>query len=101
VQDDRITVFTEKPFTVGHRRGVWGTGGAMAVLAAAEPAFHAHPLGDDDFLGVDPFVVTVSLGLEYVIDGLSLFRSKTHGLLTPFTILKQHLDIHMHNCIHK
>ena len=70
VQDDRITVFAEKPFTFGHRRGVGGTGGTMAVFAAAELAFHTHPLGHDDFLGIDPLVVGVVFGVKYFIDDL-------------------------------
>jgi hypothetical protein len=41
---------------------------------AAEFAFHAHPLGDDDFLGVNPFVVGVALFIEYRIQGLPFFR---------------------------
>jgi hypothetical protein len=60
----------------------------MAVFAAAELALQTHPLGHDDFLGVDPSIVGVALGLEYSIDELPLFRSKTHGLLTPFRHLK-------------
>ena len=55
----------------------------MAVFAAAELAFHAHPLGNDDFLGVDPLIVCVASGLEYIIDGLPLFRGKAHGLIIP------------------
>jgi hypothetical protein len=37
--------------------------GDSAVPAAAEFAFHAHPLGHDDFLGVNPFVVGIAFFL--------------------------------------
>ena len=75
MQNDGIAVIGEEPFTFGHRRRVGRTGGAPSVLAAAELAFHAHPLGHDDFLGIDPFVIGVAFGREYHIDGFLLFRS--------------------------
>lgn len=67
VQDDRIAVFVEKLLAFGHRRRMGRARGYSAVPAAAEFAFHAHPLGHDDFFGVNPFVVGVVFFLEYRI----------------------------------
>jgi len=74
MQDYPIAVFAEKLRTFGHRRSVWRTGASSAVLGAAELAFHVHPLGHDDFFGVNPFVVGASFPIEYRIYGFPFFR---------------------------
>ena len=79
VQDDGVGVFLEEPLAVGHRRRVGRAGAAAAVFAAAEHALHAHPLGDDDFLGVDPLIVGVVVGVKGVVDPLVLLGAQAHG----------------------
>lgn len=86
MHDNCIAVLAEKTFTFGYRRRIGRAGGGVAVFAAAELAFHAHPLGHDDFPGVDPFVVVVAFGFEYVVDNLPLFRSQTHVFSIPLDI---------------
>jgi hypothetical protein len=84
VQDYRIAVFAEKLLAFGHRRSVGRTGASPAVFTAAEFAFHAYPLGHDDFLGVNPFVVGAAFFLEYRIYGVPIFRGKAHMMSSPF-----------------
>ncbi len=74
VQDDRIAVFTEKSLAIRHGRCVGRASTASAVLAAAEHAFHAYPLGHNDFLRIDPLVVGVTFFIKYRIEGLLFFR---------------------------
>jgi len=52
-----------------------------ANLKEAEHAFHAHPLGHNDFLWIDPLVVGVAFGLNHFIQGFPLVCSEAHDLL--------------------
>jgi hypothetical protein len=74
MKDNGMRIFTEKALTFSHTRHIGRTGGAAAVIAAAEHALHAHPLSRDNLAGLNPAKIGDFVFPEYFLQTFNLFK---------------------------
>jgi hypothetical protein len=74
-----VAIFLEKAIAFGYGRGVWRARTAVPVFSTSEHAFQAHPLGHNDLLGIDPLVISVTAGVEDVVNLFTLIGADCHG----------------------
>jgi hypothetical protein len=60
-KDYGLAVFLKKLLAFGYRWEIGWAAGALTVIVAAEHAFQAHPLRNDDIPGINPFIIGIAM----------------------------------------